>query len=276
MLCACLHETDSSYKRDIVATSVPAKKKKDAYQDQLDSLNREVAALRDQLYRSQRLAAVGTMTAMVAHEFNNILTPIISYAQLARTNPALADKAIARAADGGRRATDICNAILGLVRQQATAASTAINLSEVVQETLRAMAREPRKDGIELELSVPPELTVTARKVELQQVLLNLLMNARHAVLQKPQPRRIEIAAEKGSSCLLLHIKDTGVGIAQDNLDKIFNPFFTTKTSESDDSQGHGLGLTICRQIIENLGGSISVESVVGQGTTFILRLPTL
>lgn len=259
-----------------MATSVPAKKKKDAYQDQLDSLNREVAALRDQLYRSQRLAAVGTMTAMVAHEFNNILTPIISYAQLARTNPALADKAIARAADGGRRATDICNAILGLVRQQATAASTAINLSEVVQETLRAMAREPRKDGIELELSVPPELTVTARKVELQQVLLNLLMNARHAVLQKPQPRRIEIAAEKGSSCLLLHIKDTGVGIAQDNLDKIFNPFFTTKTSESDDSQGHGLGLTICRQIIENLGGSISVESVVGQGTTFILRLPTL
>ena len=68
----------------------------------------EVEALREQLHRAQRLAAVGTMTAMVAHEFNNILTPIINYAQMARTNPKLTDKAIAKAADGGQRASSIC------------------------------------------------------------------------------------------------------------------------------------------------------------------------
>lgn len=242
----------------------------ETHQEQLQRLNREVQSLRDQLKQAQRLATVGTMTAMVAHEFNNILTPIINYAQMARTNPALADKAIARAADGGRRATDICNAILGVVRQQDT--TTAVNIAQLIDDTLMAMARDPRKDGIDLTLDVPPDLTVTGRRVELQQVLLNLLINARWAVQQKGRNKTIAIDARKKASSVVILVRDTGVGIPPENLQRIFQPFFSTKPA--DDSQGHGLGLTICRDILKSMGGDICVESQLGEGTTFSLRLP--
>lgn len=246
--------------------------KNETYPDQLDRLKGEVEALRQQLRRAQRLAAVGTMTAMVAHEFNNILTPIISYAQMAQNNPALAGKAIARAADGGRRASHICKAIMGIAGKEVPAEQS--NLSELISETLAAMARDPEKDGIELVLEAPAELTVTTRRVELQQVLLNLLINARDAVMAKPQPRRIEISAGRKAGMLCIQVSDSGVGIAPENLDKIFQPFFTTKQSQDRDNRGHGLGLAICKDIITSLGGEISVRSKVNKGTTFTILLP--
>ena len=153
------------------------------YPQQLATLNAEVASLREQLRRAQRLAAVGTMTAMVAHEFNNILTPIINYARMARTNPKFTGKAIDRAADGGERATNICKAILGLTGQETQAGP--VSVAELICETLAAMGREPAKDGIELVLAAPPDLTICTRRVELGQVLLNLVINARAAVLAK-------------------------------------------------------------------------------------------
>ncbi|HAU38348.1 MAG TPA: two-component sensor histidine kinase [Phycisphaerales bacterium] len=241
--------------------------------DQLEQLRCEVEALRGQLRQAQRLAAVGTMTAMVAHEFNNLLTPIINYARMARTNPALVGKAIARADEGGSKCQHICRAILGLAAGGASAARD-VNVRELVSETLAAMAREPAKDGIELDLDVAPELVVRLRPVEFQQVLLNLLINARLAVLEKPSPRKICVSARRSTAHLVLRVRDTGVGIAPENLQRVFEPFFTTRQASESDTAGHGLGLAICREIVTDLGGQIHLESTLGEGTAFTVRLP--
>ena len=249
------------------------KAKDDTHQDKLNRLTAEVDSLRHELRHAQRLAAVGTMTAMVAHEFNNILTPIINYAQLAKSNPRMVDKAIDRASEGGQRATEICKAILGITRDQSAQAREQ-DMTDLVGEVLSAMARPPRRDGIDLVVTIPAGMTLHTRKRELQQILLNLVMNARTAVLAKPVPRRIELSASRTDDHILIRVSDNGVGIAPELLEKVFEPFFTTSADTPDDSGGHGLGLAICRDIIGSLGGQITLSSTVGQGATFTLRMP--
>jgi signal transduction histidine kinase len=213
------------------------------------------------------------MTAMVAHEFNNILTPIVNYAQMAREDPRLLRKAIDRAAAGGQRATDICRALLDMTAQ-GPSRPEAVRLADLVADVLSAAARDPRRDGIELAVDVPEGLVARTRRVELHQVLTNLFMNAREAVLAAPGQRRIDIAASRDNDAVVISVRDTGVGIAPENLPRIFEPFFTTRRSDAHPAAGHGLGLAICKDIVAALGGEISVDSAVGRGTTFTVRLP--
>jgi signal transduction histidine kinase len=255
-----------------MAPATKTRTRRPSHAEQVAKLRGEVESLRDQLRRTQRLATLGTMTAMVAHEFNNILTPIISYAQLARENPALVDKAIARAADGGRRATDICGAILGLTgagvqepRQE--------SLAELIETTMAAMGREPAKDGIELTMAVPADLTLTTRRVELQQIVLNLLLNAREALLARRPPRLLTIQGQRSDSKVTLTVTDNGQGIAPADQKRIFEPFFSTKDSP-DGAGGHGLGLALCRELATRLHGEIAVASTPGEATTFTVTLP--
>ena len=194
-------------------------------QDQLAKLQAQVAALQDQLKHAQRLATLGTMAAMVAHEFNNILTPIINYAQMARRNPSLATKAVDRAADGGERATTICRALLGMTREQGAEKET-VRLADLVRQTLQAMARPPERDMIDLTIDVPDDLTIDTRRIELQQVLLNLLLNARTAVLKRGDPRSIHVWAGGGADGVQLHVRDNGQGIAPEHRRHIFQAFF--------------------------------------------------
>ena len=242
-------------------------------EQELERLRRTVQTLREQLFRAQRLASVGTMAAMVVHEFNNILTPIVNYAQLARKRPEMVAKALTCTLSGGKRATDICGAILGMARRT-TGEIQSFRLREVIDETLMAMARNPRRDGIDFVIKVPDALTLAVRQIEFQQVMLNLLLNARQAVLGKPTPRRIEVSARKVHRGVLLRVSDNGVGIPPGNLARIFEPFFTTHQGSADQSQGSGLGLAICREIIQSMNGQISVRSTEGTGTTFSLHLP--
>jgi len=218
------------------------------------------------------MASVGTMAAMIAHEFNNILTPIINYAQLAQNNPAMVEQAIRRAADGGLRASEICSAILRMTRK-APAVFETVCLHELIDETIVAMARDFKRDKIELEIDIPEDLSISTRKVELQQVLLNLLINARAAVMDKPTTRRIEINALEAADVVTICVSDTGSGISPDDMQKIFDPYFTTKDGGEGQEQGHGLGLAICREIIESLGGDISVRSEPDQGAAFTINL---
>jgi signal transduction histidine kinase len=250
-----------------------AAKKAETPQEKLHRLTAEVSALRRQLRAAQRLATVGTMTAIVSHELNNILTPIISYAQMAQKNPALVAKAISRAAEGGQRAASICKAILGLTREDADGPNR-LGLADVVTDMLEAMVRDPKRDCIDLRVRVPADLTLNTRRAELQQVLLNLLLNARAAVLEKSGPRHIDISARRRNGTVEISVADNGVGIAPEHIDSIFEPFFTTKTGDNGASDGHGLGLAFCRQAVEALGGEISVESTPGEGTTFRILLP--
>jgi len=242
------------------------------HQQQLDKLRAEVESLQAQLDQANKLATVGTMAAMVAHEFNNILTPIINYARMARSNPALVEKALDRAADGGKRATSICTALLGVVRTPPKA-SEPVSLQKLVDRTLDAMARRPEKDRIDLSIDVPDELTTT-RPTEVQQVLLNLLLNARTAVLQSAGPRRIAISARLDGDCTVIEVADSGVGIAADEHEKIFQPFHSNCSSAAGDHAGSGLGLAFCKRVLEQLGGSITVASQPGEGAVFTVRLP--
>jgi signal transduction histidine kinase len=137
------------------------------------------------------------------------------------------------------------------------------------------LARDPQKDGISLRVQVEPNLEVTGDQVQLEQVLLNLLINARHAMMGKGGSLTIKATGTEDRE-VKIQVIDTGPGIPENLLPKIFQPFFTTKgTARKDEAKGTGLGLSICKDIIEHHKGRIQVESQVGKGTTFSIYLPS-
>ncbi|MEA2709256.1 MAG: hypothetical protein QOF78_1857 [Phycisphaerales bacterium] len=235
--------------------------------------------LKDQLADSQRLATIGTIAAVIAHEFNNLLTPICSYSQFALASAesdepdmALIRKALAKAFASSTKAGKICTSMLSLARGESSFGE--VSVQKLVDEVLQVMAREPQKDGIALRVQVQPELTVEGDCVQLEQVLLNLLINARQAMLGKGGSLTIK-AAEEAGQVVKIQVIDTGSGIPEKLLAKIFDPFFTTKdASRKGEVKGTGLGLAICREIIEHHKGRIEVSSELGKGTTFTLSLP--
>ena len=244
-----------------------------AAQDQLD-------ALQEQLTESQRLATIGTIAAVIAHEFNNLLTPIVSYSQYALQSAegeapdmALIRKALAKAFQSSSKAGKICQSMLGLARGESFFSD--VTVQQLVDEVLLVLARDPQKDGIALRVQVQPDLKVHADPVQLEQVLLNLLINARHAMLGKGGSLTIKASACDDAKELKLQVIDTGPGIPEKLLGKIFQPFFTTKgTAQRGEAKGTGLGLAICKEIVEHHKGRIEVQSEVGKGTTFSIFLP--
>ncbi len=250
--------------------TVVASRRKSPQQGQSAPLQAQISSLRAQLVRSQRLAAVGTLAVMVAHEFNNILTPMHNYAQLAaRGDEGMCDKAVRFALDGSARAAAICRALLDLTKTDGEEEQK-VSLVELVDETLTAMGRDLDKDGIRLIKKVPARLAISTRPVELKQVLLNLLLNARSAVLDKGAGKSISISAIRSNGSVLLRVADTGVGIAPENLKNIFVPFFTTKNGDD----GSGLGLAVCKQIVKSMKGRLTVRSQLGEGTVFTVTVP--
>jgi signal transduction histidine kinase len=235
-----------------------------------DDLRERVELLQTQLRRAQRLATVGTMAAMVAHEFNNILTPILNYAQMAKGgDAAMTQKAVHHALEGSQRAVAVCRALLDLSGNN-NEDTQEVGLLDLVDHVLEAMARDPAKDGIVLTKKIPEKLRLTTRPSELAQVILNLLLNARCAVLEKGRGHQINISAQKSGGKVIIRVADTGIGIAPANIEAIFEPFFTTKG----DSGGSGLGLAVCQHIVQSLGGELSVRSELGKGTVFTIALP--
>ncbi len=253
----------------------PEKNKKLAViqsRQEIVTLRQEVETLRKELRRSQKLASIGTLATMVAHEYNNILTPVINYAQMAQKRPEFTEKALSKAVSGGLRAAGITRALLGLAGDSAES-NQPFSIVELVNDTLSAMAREPQRDSIEFNCLVPNDLKLSCPRIELQQVLLNLLLNARHAVMQKKAGRRIEVSAQVEPKAVHLMVSDNGGGISRAHLPRIFEPFFTTKKGSPGHEEGNGLGLAVCREIMHSMNGEISVQSKVGRGTTFTLKL---
>ena len=236
--------------------------------------------LREQLTESQRLATIGTIAAVIAHEFNNLLTPIVSYSQYAlqsaegdKPDMELIKKALSKSYQSSSKAGRICTSMLGLARGESVFGQ--VSVQKLVDETLVVLARDPKKDGIALRVQVQPDLVVNGDPVQLEQVLLNLLINARHALLGKGGSITIKgQQAESGEA--RIQVIDTGPGIPEKLLPKIFKPFFTTKgTAKKGEAKGTGLGLAICKEIVEHHQGRIDVESEVGKGTTFSIHLPS-
>ncbi len=237
----------------------------------------QIELLRSQLDHSRRMAVVGELTSTTTHEFNNLLMTILNYAKLGQRHKdePSRDKAFARILDAANRATKITGSILSLARNR-NGQMEPTDLKGIIENTLLLLEREFRKYRIALEIVLSDVPPVNAIGNDLQRVLINLLVNARQAT---PEGGCVKVGLhlDAQSGEVVLSIRDTGTGISPEILPKIFDPFFSTKSGpDASGKGGTGVGLSSCKEVIDAHGGRIRVESSVGKGTAFLIRLPAL
>jgi signal transduction histidine kinase len=231
--------------------------------------------LRSQLAQAQKMTALGELVSTTTHEFNNVLTTIINYAKLGlrHKDQATREKAFEKILSAGTRAAKISTGILGMARNRSGALEPT-DLARLVDDTLLLLERELRKYRITVDRYLQPVPPAMASGNQIQQVLFNLLINARQAM---PHGGRIAIklSHDVEAGMLDLVVRDYGCGMSPETLRRIFDPFFTTKQGpDASGKGGTGLGLSTCRDIIEAHRGRIRVESTPGKGTAFTLKLP--
>jgi signal transduction histidine kinase len=239
--------------------------------------NVETEQLRQQLLRAQRLSSVGTLASSVAHEFNNILTTIINYAKLGLkpdTDEAARLHALEKILKGSQRAATIIASMLGFTRNQSSQREP-VDLAAIVEEVLVLTEKDLSKHHVQVEKRFHGRPQAPVVRGQIEQILLNLIINARQAM---PRGGRLRIEVRENADVHMAEIKiaDTGVGIPPEQLRLIFEPFYTTKSPDEHGHGGSGLGLSVCRQIIEQHQGRIRVESLPGKGSVFTIKLPLL
>ncbi|HEV3204040.1 MAG TPA: ATP-binding protein [Gemmataceae bacterium] len=235
----------------------------------------ETYQLRKQLLHAQRLSSVGELASSVAHEFNNILTTIINYARLglrAESDDTARTQALEKILKGSQRAATIVSSMLGFARNQSTHREMT-DVAALVEEVLVLTEKDLSKHRVQVEKNFigRPQAPVVPGQIE--QILLNLIINARQAMPDGGK-LHIDVRENPRTEMVEIRIRDTGVGIPLDQLRLIFEPFYTTKEPDENGHGGSGLGLSVCRQIIEQHQGRIRVESLVGKGSTFTVKLP--
>lgn len=243
---------------------------------EIERLQSENAQLKKQLTQAQRSSALGELVGTTTHEFNNILMMILNYAKLGMRNPdtAARNKAFEKILKAAQRASRITNSVLGMARNR-TDEFAPTKLDSLVDETMVLLEKELQKYQINTEVQVEEGLPlVPAIGNQIQQILLNLIVNARQAMPDGGQ-LLIRLRNDVRAKTVDLSVRDFGTGIPQAQLRKIFDPYFTTKSGpDASGKGGTGLGLHACRNIVEAHGGKIRVESTVGKGTCFTLKLP--
>jgi signal transduction histidine kinase len=239
------------------------------------SLEQQVEMLKEHLAHAQKLTALGELVSTTTHEFNNVLMTIINYAKygLRHKDQASREKAFEKILSAGNRAAKLTNGVLGVARNRSSGRD-ATNLAELVEETLVLLERELSKYRIKVEKYFQPVPEALVNGNQIQQVLLNLVINARQAMLGGGR-LIIKISHDTEANMVDLLVRDYGSGIPADKLRHIFDSFFTTKSGpDASGKGGTGLGLSMCREIIESHQGRIRVESTPGKGTAFTLKLP--
>jgi signal transduction histidine kinase len=234
-----------------------------------------------QLVQAGRLSALGQLVAGVAHEMNNPLTSVMGYAQLVHQQlvrrPELAEQARDLLPDVGHivseagRAARIVRNLLLFARRH-TAAHSFQDIVFLSDQVVELRSHDLRLNGIEIKTSFAPDLpAVLADGSQIQQVLLNLLLNAEQAVA-KSATRHIDLTvrAEPGCGTVLIEVRDSGEGIDAESLGRVFDPFYTTRST----GEGTGLGLSIAWNIVREHGGQIWAESEPHVRTSFFVRLP--
>jgi two-component system NtrC family sensor kinase len=227
--------------------------------------------LESQLIQAEKLSSIGLLAAGVAHEVNTPLAVIASQAQLLMRQE-VADESQSRIIDKiikqSFRASEIVNHLLKFSRVS-DSEHVELDLNKLIRETLSLVDPMLRASKITLNAQLSPSVPpVYGNQGKLQQVFMNLIMNARDAM---PRGGELTLATECENSTVHVEVTDNGVGIPPDHLTKIFDPFFTTKGT----SRGTGLGLAVTYGIIREHSGKIQVQSAVGMGTTFKLEFPT-
>ena len=240
------------------------------------SLEQQIEILKQQLAQAQKMTALGELVGTITHEFNNILMTIINYAKLGmrHRDNATREKAFDKILAAGNRAAKITNSVLGMARNRSSRQEPT-DLVKLIEETLILLEREMNKYRIAVDRKFLPIPEAYVNGNQVQQVFLNLLINARQAM---PRGGRvlIKLQHDAENETVDLVIRDYGCGIPPEKLPKIFDSFFTTKSGPDESGKGGtGLGLSMCRDIIEACHGQIRVNSTIGKGTAFTLKFPS-
>ncbi len=229
------------------------------------------ATLEEQLQQREKLSSIGLLAAGVAHEVNTPLTGVSSYTQLllgmlAENDPKHA--LLQKIRNQAERATNIVNNLLNFSRTGGATEFTEIDINTVLDDTLQLLEPQLRRYQIEIARVYDADSPqVLGNSGKLQQVFTNLVLNARDAI---PEGGRITISTAAINGDVIVEIRDTGIGIAPENVAKIYDPFYTTKGV----GRGTGLGLAVSYGIVQEHSGHIGVESAPGRGTTFRITLP--
>ena len=227
-------------------------------------------ATRQQVGRSEQLASVGRLAAGVAHEINNPLTGVLAFADLLREkeNMDAQDREdLELIIRETKRAREIVKGLLDFARETPQV-KTQVNINDLVRQTMLLLGKRDALQDIQLvEALTEPLPQVLGDKNQLEQVLINLSLNACEAM---PNGGTLMLATSCADGRIVIEVTDTGCGIKQEHLDKVLEPFFTTKPV----GKGTGLGLSVSYGIVQQHGGTLEVESQEGKGTTFKVTLP--
>jgi two-component system NtrC family sensor kinase len=226
--------------------------------------------LESQLRHADRLATIGVLAAGIAHELNDPLSRILGFAQLVQKDSGLspgAQRDLSRIVEASLHAREIVQKLLGF-GHVAPARVEYCDVSAIAAGVLDFLEPRCRSAGIEVRRELArKKLMIRAEPTELRQVIVNLAVNALQAM---PGGGRLTLRIEEAEEACILTVEDTGIGMTPEVLDRIFIPFFTTK----DEGRGTGLGLPVVHGILTSRGGTITVQSKVGAGSRFTVRLP--
>ena len=271
---AVIHRDGKPYAIQGIGRDVTERKRQEAQRQDLER----------QLHQAQKMEAIGTLAGGIAHDFNNILTSVIGYSQLILLNAeegSLLEENITEVYNAGKRATDLVSQILTFARKT-DRNPIPTRVQSMVKETMK-MLRAAIPSSIEIKQQIESDSQVIINPTELHQIFMNLSTNAVQAMedeggILKVVLKNEEIlkTSEEGASSLIpgsyvkIEVSDTGKGIAPENLDAIFEPYFTTKQP----GEGTGLGLAVVHGIVGRCGGRISVRNKKDQGSVFTILLP--
>ena len=236
----------------------------------VEELNRQT----QKLAHHQRLEIIGTLTSSIAHEFNNLLTPIMGNSMLALEKlPSDEDELFDELLEiytASCKAKEIISRLSDLSRKNSETCFRQVAPDELIRKMVRT-AEPARKENVQINMNLNCwDQRLTANEIQLSQMILNLILNGFHAM--EPDGGILTLTTSLDEHSIHIQVADTGCGISKEIQPKIFEPFFTTKEA----GKGTGLGLAIVAQVVEDHQGRIRVESKTGKGTTFTVSLPRI
>jgi len=226
----------------------------------------------EQLMMADRLASVGELASGAAHELNNPLTSVIGFSHLLMEKDVPDDvrEDLKLICDEAQRATSVVKNLLTFARRHAPVKQLS-QINGIIEDVLRLRAYEQKVRNIEVKRKLAPALPeIMVDYFQMEQVFLNIILNAEYSMVEAQNRGTLTITTSRRNSTVVVSVADDGLGIAQEHLSQVFNPFFTTKKA----GKGTGLGLSICHGIITEHGGQIYAKSQPGEGATFFVELP--